>query len=158
MTRNEETWRPDETVRVAYEQEMPDKEKSSTVEERLTPDEYAEYREALLAKRRGMIAQQTSQLESLHGDKHHLADLEEMGDSSDTESACEIMDLSSSTIDQIDRGLEKLEAGTYGLCEECGKQIPRVRLRFLPFAPLCIDCQRLAEEAAERSGYTEPDD
>ena len=49
------------------------------------------------------------------------------------------------TLDQIDRALAKLDAGTFGTCERCGKAIGEERLRARPWATLCIDDQRLAD-------------
>ena len=49
------------------------------------------------------------------------------------------------TLDQIDRALAKLDEGTYGVCERCGKPIAEERLRARPWANLCIDDQRLAD-------------
>ena len=51
------------------------------------------------------------------------------------------------TIAQIDRGLEKLENGTYGRCDNCGKEIGEERLSVAPSANLCIDCKRLQERS-----------
>jgi DnaK suppressor protein len=44
----------------------------------------------------------------------------------------------------VDAALARLDAGTYGLCESCGKPIAPERLEALPSAALCIDCQRSA--------------
>lgn len=44
-------------------------------------------------------------------------------------------------VDEIDHALAKMEKGTYGLCEHCGKQIAKPRLEALPFASLCVDCK-----------------
>lgn len=49
------------------------------------------------------------------------------------------------TLDQIDRALKKIDDGTYGTCERCGKPIGEERLRARPWATLCIDDQRLAD-------------
>jgi DnaK suppressor protein len=46
---------------------------------------------------------------------------------------------------QIDRALHKLENGSYGLCDKCGKPIGDGRLLIAPFATLCVDCKRLEE-------------
>ncbi|MHB9148609.1 MAG: TraR/DksA family transcriptional regulator [Thermoleophilia bacterium] len=46
---------------------------------------------------------------------------------------------------RIDRALEKLESGTYGMCDSCGKKIDAGRLKAAPYAGLCIDCQRLED-------------
>ncbi|SRR5579871_6046438 len=44
-------------------------------------------------------------------------------------------------VDEIDRALTKIAAGTYGLCERCGKEIPKPRLKALPYAALCVQCK-----------------
>jgi DnaK suppressor protein len=45
----------------------------------------------------------------------------------------------------VDAALERLAAGTFGSCVRCGNPIPAERLEALPWAPRCIDCQRLAD-------------
>jgi len=42
---------------------------------------------------------------------------------------------------EIDRALAKIEAGTYGFCEQCGDPIPEARLQALPYAALCVSCK-----------------
>jgi RNA polymerase-binding transcription factor len=49
------------------------------------------------------------------------------------------------SVAQIDRALAKLENGSYGKCDKCGKLIGEDRLQAAPFATLCIDCKRLEE-------------
>jgi RNA polymerase-binding transcription factor DksA len=44
---------------------------------------------------------------------------------------------------EIDAALEKLDKGTYGLCERCGKPIPQERLRALPWAALDVGCKSM---------------
>src|SRR5205807_162480 len=44
-------------------------------------------------------------------------------------------------IDEIDRALAKIKAGTYGICEQCGQPIPKARLKALPYAALCVSCK-----------------
>jgi DnaK suppressor protein len=46
---------------------------------------------------------------------------------------------------QIDDALDRIEENTYGLCEECGVKIPKARLKVLPFAIFCVDCQEKNE-------------
>jgi len=45
----------------------------------------------------------------------------------------------------IDDALQRIEEGTYGKCEECGKPIRKTRLKAIPHARLCITCQRQEE-------------
>jgi DnaK suppressor protein len=45
----------------------------------------------------------------------------------------------------VDRALKKMELGTYGACERCGRPISSERLEALPWAILCIDCKKAGE-------------
>lgn len=44
-------------------------------------------------------------------------------------------------IEEIDAALARLAAGTYGLCESCGKKILKARLEFMPEVAVCVDCK-----------------
>jgi len=48
-------------------------------------------------------------------------------------------------VQQIDAALQKMDAGEYGLCEECDEEIPIGRLKVLPFATLCVKCKSKQE-------------
>ena len=48
-------------------------------------------------------------------------------------------------LDEIEDALARLEAGTFGLCERCGRAIALARLRAVPAARHCFDCQQKAE-------------
>ena len=48
-------------------------------------------------------------------------------------------------MERIDKALAKIEDGTYGLCDRCGKPIEKLRLKALPYANLCIK-DKQAEE------------
>jgi RNA polymerase-binding transcription factor DksA len=48
------------------------------------------------------------------------------------------------TLIEIDAALQRIESGTYGICEGCGKPIPAQRLSALPWARYCIEDQRRA--------------
>ena len=43
----------------------------------------------------------------------------------------------------VDRALQKIEDGTYGICDRCGKLISEARLEARPWAVLCIECAAL---------------
>jgi DnaK suppressor protein len=51
-------------------------------------------------------------------------------------------------LDKIDRALEHIEEGNYGLCERCGRPIEKARIKALPYATLCIR----DKQAEERTG------
>ena len=44
------------------------------------------------------------------------------------------------TLNDVERALAKLDEGTYGRCESCGKEIAEVRLEAMPATRYCIDC------------------
>jgi DnaK suppressor protein len=46
----------------------------------------------------------------------------------------------------IEATLERMDAGTYGQCTDCGVTIPPARLNAYPTAKRCIDCQTVAEQ------------
>lgn len=48
-------------------------------------------------------------------------------------------------IEGIDRALQKIEAGNYGICDRCGKEISKGRLEAVPYAAFCIECQDIVE-------------
>jgi DnaK suppressor protein len=43
-------------------------------------------------------------------------------------------------LSKVNRALERIEAGTYGICESCGKAIPVERLDVLPYSTVCVEC------------------
>lgn len=45
----------------------------------------------------------------------------------------------------IEEALDRIGDGTFGVCEECFKPIPRERLKAIPHASLCLDCKRKEE-------------
>jgi RNA polymerase-binding protein DksA len=46
---------------------------------------------------------------------------------------------------QTERALERLDAGTYGLCENCGRPIGKARMQAFPRATLCVECKQRQE-------------
>jgi DnaK suppressor protein len=55
---------------------------------------------------------------------------------------------------KIKEALERIENGTFGICEECGEKISEKRLRARPMATLCIDCKH-EQEASEKKVKSE---
>ena len=47
----------------------------------------------------------------------------------------------------IDTALQRIDEGTYGICETCGQPISEERLEAIPYATQCIDCRRKGERA-----------
>lgn len=48
-----------------------------------------------------------------------------------------------SILNKINDALDRIKDGTYGRCQECGKDINEERLEFIPYAEYCVNCQRL---------------
>ena len=46
-------------------------------------------------------------------------------------------------VSEIDTALARIADGTYGTCEQCGKSIPKERLRAIPYATLCVQCKSM---------------
>ncbi len=57
----------------------------------------------------------------------------------------EIKRIAHSELNDINIALERLEAGTYGICAECGEDIPLARLKIVPMAKYCTDCQEFLD-------------
>jgi DnaK suppressor protein len=64
--------------------------------------------------------------------------------------ALRIRDREAKLIRKIREALGRLEQGTFGICEECGEEIPLRRLRARPVTTLCIECKE-EQEAEERT-------
>lgn len=52
---------------------------------------------------------------------------------------------------EVENALDRLEEGTYGVCEECGASINLERLNVLPFTTCCVQCQERREQMGQGS-------
>jgi DnaK suppressor protein len=64
-----------------------------------------------------------------------------------------LMQMKSETLNRVNEALGRLEAGTYGFCYECGDEISEARLRALPFALRCKDCEEEREKNEAREKF-----
>jgi DnaK suppressor protein len=79
----------------------------------------------------------------------HMADLG--SDNYEQDLAVGLMDSERQLLHEIDRALDRIDQGTFGICEETGKPITRARLEAVPWARYCIEYERMIEEGrAER--------
>lgn len=111
-------------------------------------DAVAEMREVLLTRRDALR-------KALAGDLSMLKELREQSggdvvdfalDSAQDEISSQLAEVESRELSSIDKALERMREGTYGNCEACETAIPLMRLQALPYAVLCINCQREAEK------------
>lgn len=71
-------------------------------------------------------------------------------DSAQDELSSQLAEVESRELTSIENALERMREGEYGSCEGCGEGIPMARLQALPYATMCIKCQR---EAEKTGGY-----
>ena len=61
-----------------------------------------------------------------------------------------LIQMKAETLKKIDTALRRIEEGDYGECFECGGEIAQARLRALPFAVRCRDCEAIHETTDHR--------
>ena len=119
-------------------------------------DELEQFRRLLLRKR-ALLSGNVTSLESqalkrsrqdASGDLSnmpiHMADIG--SDNFEQEFNLGLIENEEELLDAIDDALERIEDGTFGKCESCDKPIPKERLKAVPHANLCIECQRQEEQ------------
>ena len=121
----------------------------------LKNDEIESYRNVLLglrARLRGDLDQMTdealrrNQTESsgnLSNVPLHMADVGT--ENYDQEFTLGLIENEQATLEQVQTALSRIEAGTYGRCEECHEPIAKPRLQALPYTRHCIQCARKLE-------------
>jgi DnaK suppressor protein len=117
---------------------------------------YSELKQMLDARRRELFAEVQGKIrdvreEASWGGKQ--GEVLDAGESSESDIQDDIefalIQMKSETLNKVNDALGRLEHGTYGNCFECGEEIAEKRLRALPFAVRCKDCEE-AREVAER--------
>jgi len=116
---------------------------------------YAELRQILEERRREILSEVQSKMRDVRaegaGENQGVLDAAEASEADiqdDIEFA--LIQMKSETLLKINEALERLEAGTFGYCFECGDEISERRLRALPFAVRCKDCEEEKEVAELR--------
>jgi DnaK suppressor protein len=70
-------------------------------------------------------------------------------DTAQDEINSQLAEVESRELASIENALDRMKDGTYGQCEVCGGRIPLARLEALPYATMCIACQREIERSGE---------
>ena len=73
-------------------------------------------------------------------------------DSAQDEINSQLAEVESRELARIEVALERMRTGEYGRCESCSGKIPVARLSALPYATLCIECQRESEKYGSGAG------
>ena len=134
-----------------------------TKKSHLTTADTERFKQMLLEKRREILvnvnemkdeALKKSRLDAagdLSSMPIHMADIGT--DNYEQEFALGLMDSERKLLREIDNALQRIEQGTYGICEGTGKQIPKARLKAQPWARYCVEYARMLEQGL----VTEPE-
>ena len=129
---------------------------NSAARDRMGRSRYAELKQMLDSRRREIQAEVQGKMRDVReegvwgGKQNEVLDAVESSEADiqeDIEFA--LIQMKAETLSKINEALTRLEEGEYGYCFECGEDIVEQRLRALPFAVRCKDCEE-AREAAER--------
>jgi len=124
--------------------------------ERMSKSRYSELKAMLDGRRRELQAEVQGKMRDVRaaGEVTKLNDVFDAVESSEADIQEDIefalIQMKSETLNKIDAALRRLEEGTYGDCFECGDEISEARLRALPFAVRCKDCEEARETAEQR--------
>jgi DnaK suppressor protein len=117
--------------------------------------EQAARKEAVLQLKAILVRRRDALRQALAGDLSLLKELRQQAsgdvldaalDSAQDELSSQLAEVESRELSNIEVALEKMRAGDYGQCEDCSEAIPLARLQALPYATMCIQCQREAEK------------
>ena len=129
--------------------------KSTVVAETPTRARYAELKRILEDRRREITNEVQGKIRDVRAegsDKPH--EVLDQGETSEVDIQEDIefamIQMKAETLNEIEVALRRLNEGTHGVCFECGDEIAERRLRALPFAVRCRDCEEARETAETR--------
>ena len=119
-------------------------------------ERYAELRRILEERRREIMSEVQGKIRDVRAEGANspttgvldAAETSEADIQDDIEFA--LIQMKAETLTKIEEALRRLEEGTFGYCFECGDEISERRLRALPFALRCKDCEEAREVAQQR--------
>jgi len=115
---------------------------------------YNELKKMLEDRRRELVSEVQGRMRDVRADGNKERDVLDQGESSEVDIQEDIefalIQMKSETLNKIDAALRRLDDGSYGDCFECGDEISEARLRALPFAVRCKDCEEARETAEQR--------
>ena len=115
---------------------------------------YNELKRMLEERRRELMQEVQGRIRDVRADGSKDREVFDQGESSEVDIQEDIefalIQMKSETLNKINEALRRLEEGTYGNCFECGEEIAEARLRALPFAVRCKDCEEARETAEQR--------
>jgi len=118
-------------------------------------------KDAILNMRQILLKRRDALRKALAGDLSLLKELSSQTsgdvvdfalDSVQDEISSQLAEVESRELARIEYALQRMREGEFGVCEGCGTNIPMARLNALPYATLCIKCQREAEREGAAAG------
>jgi DnaK suppressor protein len=126
-------------------------------EQRMSRSRYNELRKMLEDRRREIQAEVQGKMRGVREEGSWGGKLNEVLDAVESAEAdiqedieFALVQMKSETLNKINDALKRLEHGDYGFCFDCGEEIAEKRLRALPFAVRCKDCEEARENAEQR--------
>ena len=117
---------------------------------------YRELKQMLEGRRRELQAEVQGKMRDVRttGEVSKLSEVYDAVESSEADIQEDIefalIQMKSETLNKVNDALVRLEHGDYGNCYDCGEEIGEKRLRALPFAVRCKDCEEAREAAEQR--------
>jgi DnaK suppressor protein len=121
----------------------------------MTKQDTGPYRERLLALRARLQGDMAQMAHSALSDSHATANgvptdpAEQGSDNFAQEMTLSLLGSERTVLDQIESALKRIDLGSFGTCEECGKALPEARLEAIPYAALCVRCTSRQEQESE---------
>jgi DnaK suppressor protein len=118
---------------------------------------YDELKRMLEERRREILSEVREKIRDVRSESStgKMSEVLDSGESSEADIQEDIefalIQMKAETLSKINEALARLEEGAYGNCFECGEGIAERRLRALPFAVRCKDCEEAREVAAKRA-------
>jgi DnaK suppressor protein len=119
-------------------------------------DRYAELKRILDERRREILSEVHEKIRDVRaeGANNPTIGVLDAAESSESDIQDDIefalIQMKAETLNKIEEALRRLDEGTFGYCFECGEEISERRLRALPFALRCKDCEEARELAQQR--------
>jgi DnaK suppressor protein len=133
---------------------------AGTSEKKRTTTRYSELKRMLEDRQREIQAEVQGKMRDVRSEGTWGGKLNEVLDAVESSEAdiqeeieFALIQMKSETLNKINDALSRLEQGNYGNCFECGEEIAEKRLRALPFAVRCKDCEQTRENAEQRERH-----
>jgi len=115
---------------------------------------YNELKKMLEERRRELMNEVQGKIRDVRAEGGKDREVLDQGESSEVDIQEDIefalIQMKGETLNKVNEALRRLDEGTYGNCFECGDEIAEARLRALPFAVRCKDCEEARETAEQR--------